>query len=146
MEPFLPKEMKDRRKKPTPMFSRYTLNGRRKGFSETSGFPKEGYVDRYTPGMLFFLVLLGGLNCLDSLFTMKILHHGGRELNPIMDALISLVGEKFWIWKFVLVSICSVIICLHSHYKPVKVAIVLLCTLYVVLIGYQLIGLNLLGI
>lgn len=136
----------ERRKKPTPMISRYTLNGRRQGFSGKPGLPQAGYVDRYHPGVLFFLVLLAGLNCLDSFLTMKILAFGGRELNPIMDFLIALTGEKFWIWKFGLVSLCSVILCLHIHFKLVKQVLVLICILYVIVIGYQLVGLHILNL
>ena len=133
--------MEDRRKKPTPMLSPYIFNGRRKGFSKQNGFPKEGYVDHYGPALLFFLVLILGLNCLDSFFTLRILHYGGRELNPIVESIITLLGEKFWIWKFAIISFCSIILCLHSQYKGVKIAIWLLCVLYIGLIGYQLIGL-----
>jgi hypothetical protein len=135
-----PKE--DRRRQPTPMLSPYTLSGRRKGFSDQNGLPKEGYVDHYGPALLALLVLISGLNCLDCFFTMKILSHGGQELNPIVEPIIALLGEKFWVWKFAIISFSSVILCLHSQYKRVKIAILLLCFLYIGLIGYQLIGLT----
>jgi hypothetical protein len=99
-------------------------------------------VDHYGPALLFFLVLLLGLNCLDSFFTLKILHYGGKELNPIVESIIALVGEKFWIWKFAIISFSSIILCLHSQYRGVKIAIRLLCFLYIGLICYQLIGLT----
>jgi hypothetical protein len=134
--------IEDRRRQPTPMLSPYTLKGRRKGFSNQEGFPKEGYVDHYGPALLAVLVLISGLNCLDSLFTLKILHYGGRELNPIVESMIALLGEKFWIWKFAVISFSSIILCLHSQYKGVKIAILLLCFLYIGLIVYQLIGLT----
>ncbi len=134
--------MEDRRRKPTPMLSPYTLNGRRKEFSNQEGFPKEGYVDHYGPALLVFLVLILGLNCLDSFFTLKILQYGGRELNPIVESIIALLGEKFWVWKFAIISFSSIILCLHSQYKGVKIAIRLLCFLYIGLIGYQLIVLT----
>jgi hypothetical protein len=134
----------DRRKRPTPILSRYTLNGRRQGFIGAPGLPKEGYVDRYGPEVLFALVLLSGLNCLDSFLTMKILALGGRELNPVMDFLIGLTGEKFWLWKFFAVSLCSVFLCLHVHFKRVKWVIAFICLLYLIVITYQLVGLHLL--
>jgi hypothetical protein len=132
----------DRRRQPTPMLSPYTLNGRRKGFSDQKDLPQEGYVDHYGPSLLALLVLISGLNCLDSFFTMKIMHLGGQELNPIVESAMILLGEKFWLWKFALISFSSIILCLHSHYKRVKIAILLLCFLYIGLIGYQLIGLT----
>jgi hypothetical protein len=128
----------DRRKQPTPILSRYTVWGRRK---DLIGLPKERYVDRYSPRLLLFLILMIGLNYLDACFTMMILENGGQELNPIVGAAIDLLGEKFWIWKFVVVSFSSVILCLHSQDIRIKIVIALLCSLYVGLVSYQLIGL-----
>ena len=99
-------------------------------------------MDHYGPALLALLVLILGLNCLDSFFTLKILHHGGKELNPIVEPIIFLLGEKFWVWKFAIISFSSIILCLHSQYKGVKIAIMLLCFLYIGLIIYQLIGLT----
>jgi hypothetical protein len=128
----------DRRKQPTPILSRYTIWGRRKGLL---GFPNERYVDRYSPRLLLFLVLMVGLNCLDSCFTLMILEKGGQELNPIVESAIYFLGEKFWIWKFIIVSFSSIILCLHSQDKKVKIVILLLCSFFLVLVSYQLIGL-----
>lgn len=132
----------DRRSRPTPMISRYTLTGRRKGSCEQNGFPKERYVDCYSPTLLFFLVLIIGLNCLDSFFTMKILQNNGGELNPIVESTMTFLGEKFWIWKFAVVSFSSVILCLHSRFVRVKIAIIFLCYLYLGLVNYQILGLT----
>jgi hypothetical protein len=131
----------DRRKQPTPILSRYTLGGRRADFHGEIGVPKERYVDRYSPSLLFALLLIVGLNYLDSCFTMMILENGGREINPLVESIIFLLGEKFWIWKFVLVSFSAIILCLHSHYRGVKMAIVLISFLYVALVSYQIFGL-----
>jgi hypothetical protein len=128
----------DRRKQPTPILSRYTIWGRRK---DLMGLPNERYVDRYSPRLLLFLILMVGLNYLDACFTMMILENGGQELNPIVGAAIDLLGEKFWIWKFVVVSFSSVILCLHSQDIRIKIIIALLCSFYVGLVSYQLIGL-----
>lgn len=131
----------DRRRQPTPMLSRHTLRGWRQGFSEKMGLPKERYVDRYSPVLLSCLILIVGLNILDSCFTMMILENGGRELNPIVESIIIFFGGGFWIWKFVIVSFSSIILCLHSQFMGVKIAIFLLCSLFVGLVTYQFIGL-----
>ena len=128
----------DRRLQPTPILSRYSIWGRRKVLI---GLPKERYVDRYSPRLLLFLILMVGLNYLDACFTMMILENGGRELNPIVGSAIDLLGEKFWIWKFVVVSFSSIILCLHSQDIRIKIVIFLLCSLYAGLVAYQLIGL-----
>ncbi len=136
----------DRRRQPTPILSRYTIWGRRKGFLGKIDLFEERYVDRYNPSLLFFLVLIIGLNYLDACFTMMILENGGHELNPIVESSILLLGDRFWIWKFCIVSFSSVILCLHSQYKKVKIAILLLCFFYVGLVSYQLIGLMIFNI
>lgn len=89
--------LKDRRKKPTPILSRYTFWGRRKDFRRKSDKERGGYVDRYSPGILFFMTLIVGLNILDAIFTTMILDLGGYELNPIVRSVIFLYGDKFWL-------------------------------------------------
>ena len=120
----------------------YSRQGRRKSSFGERVYSELCLMDHYSPRLLFFLVLIIGLNYLDSCFTLMILEKGGRELNPIVESAIGLWGEKFWIWKFAIVSVSSVILCLFSRYKRVKIAIVLVSFLYLVLVSYQLIGLN----
>ena len=132
----------DRRLRPTPIVSRYIFWGRRKGFRRQADRRRGGYVDRYHPGLLFFLILISGLNILDSSFTMMILDYGGREVNPIVEAVMNLWGDGFWIWKFAIVSASLVILCLHSKYRMAKTAIVSLSLLYSGVVSYQMILLS----
>ena len=132
----------DRRLRPTPIVSRYIFWGRRKGFRRQADRRQGGYVDRYHPGLLFFLILISGLNILDSSFTMMILDYGGREVNPIVEAVMNLWGDGFWIWKFAIVSASLVILCLHSKYRMAKTAIVSLSLLYSGVVSYQMILLS----
>lgn len=131
----------DRRRQPTPIIGRYTLRGRRRNFRRKDDLPKWRYVDRYNPRLLTIIILIFGLNCLDSFFTWVILKNGGRELNPLVASTINLWGENFWVWKLAIVSFCSIILCLHSQFKRVKIAIFLLCFLYLGLVFYQFSGL-----
>jgi hypothetical protein len=126
-----------------PMLIEYFSEGRRKGSFGERVYAELCLRDHYSPKLLFFLILIIGLNYLDACFTMMILEKGGRELNPVVELAIGLWGEKFWIWKFAIVSVSAVILCLFSQYKRVKIAIVLVSFLYLVLVSYQLIGLNL---
>jgi len=130
--------LKDRRKKPTPILSRYTFWGRRKDFSRKSDKERGGYVDRYSPGILFFMTLIVGLNILDAIFTTMILDLGGHELNPIVRSVIFLYGDKFWLWKFGVVSASLIILCLHSKFRIVKPIIFSITLIYLAVISYQL--------
>jgi hypothetical protein len=130
--------LKDRRQKPTPLFSRHTFLGKRKTIRRKIDQEHGSYVDRYSSPLLTLLVLIVGFNVLDSLFTMMILDSKGYEVNPIVGAVIELHGEKFWIWKFGIVSFCLVLLCLHSSFKWIRSVIVVLSSIYLAVVIYQL--------
>ncbi len=129
---------KDRRKQATPGLSRYSPFGQRKGFRRRSDQEKGGYVDRYSPRLLFILVLIAGLNVLDALLTMMILELEGFEANPVVLSAMCLYGENFWIWKYAVVSVCLILLCLHSWYRPVKPILVGIGFIYLATAFYQL--------
>lgn len=128
----------DRRKQPTPALSRYTLFGRRQAIRRKSDQVRGCYVDRYNSSTLLLVVLLFGLNVLDALFTMMILEAKGVELNPVIGAVIAIHGHNFWIWKFFIVSISSILLCLHSKFRMVKTVLVCICTIYIAVVVYQI--------
>ncbi len=91
----------------------------------------------YGRDLLLALILTVGLNVLDSLFTMIILEEGGKEVNPIVRAAIAAWGDRFWIWKFALVSVNLVLLCLLSHMRIVRTVIFGICFIYIAVIMYQ---------
>ncbi|MBP1712931.1 MAG: hypothetical protein H6Q43_1555 [Deltaproteobacteria bacterium] len=78
-----------------------------------------------------------GLNVLDSLFTMIILESGGWEVNPIVRSAIEVYGDKFWVWKFSIVSVNLILLCLHSRFRHVNKVIFGITILYLGIITYQ---------
>jgi hypothetical protein len=131
------RDLSDRRRNPTPILSRYTLWGRRMSFRRQEERSKGGYVDRYSSGLLLLLLALLSLNAFDAVFTIFILDCGGREVNPLMGALISYCGEQFWIWKFLLVAAAVLFLCLHSQFPRVKSALWAVTFVYGGIILYQ---------
>ena len=131
------RSFRDRRSQPTPLLSRYTLWGRRKTLRRKEDQERGGYVDRYDSRLLFFIVLIVGLNVLDSLFTMIILDCGGWEINPIVCSAIEIYGDQFWVWKYLLVSFNLILLCLHSRFRHVNKAIMWITLLYLGVIFYQ---------
>ena len=129
---------KDRRKQPTPGISRFTLWGRRRTFRRKEDQERGGYVDHYHPGLLILLTLAVGLTVLDALFTMIILDDGGWEMNPVVRSVIQLYGDRFWIWKFVIVSISLTLLCIHSKFRFVIPVILGVITISVLVILYQI--------
>jgi hypothetical protein len=128
---------KDRRKRPTPGLSRYTFLGRRKSIRRKAELKQGGYVDRYSSVLFFVLISIIGLNVLDALFTLMILDLKGWEANPVVSSVITLYGTKFWIWKFSIVSVSLVLLCIHSRFRLVKELIIAIGCLYVMVVAYQ---------
>jgi hypothetical protein len=123
------------------MLSRYTLWGRRKGFRRAEDLTQNRYVDRYDSIWLLPLVFIVGLNCLDYFFTIIILENNLTDLNTIVAAVIQYCKWDFLTWKFGIVSLGALIMCLHSQYVKVKIAIIGIFLLYLGVVGYQYIGL-----
>ena len=137
MGEFNRRAIRDRRKNPTPVFSRFTLWGRRKTFRRKIDRQRGGYVDHYNGLLLLFLISAVALNILDALITIMILDLGGWEVNPIVRSAIEVYGDKFWVWKFVIVSACAVFLCLHCKFKRAKLIIVFLNIYYIFVVFFN---------
>jgi hypothetical protein len=130
--------LKDRRNQPTPALSRFTPCGRRKAFRRKEDRGRGGYVDRYHLGLLIPLTLAVGLTLLDALFTMMILDDGGWEINPVVRSVIQLYGDRFWIWKFVIVFLPLTLLCLHSKFRLVTPVLLSIVSINIIVILYQI--------
>jgi len=129
--------LKDRRRHPTHGLSRFILRGQRSSFRRKEDQGTGGYVDRYGPGLLSILVLILGLNVLDAFLTMLILEDGGSEMNPVVCSAIQLYGDRFWVWKFVMVSVPLILLCLHSKFRLVIPVLLGISAIYVTVILFQ---------
>ncbi len=110
-----------------------------------AGLLRSSLAVHYSPDLLIALTLISGLNVLDAFFTMIILDQGGREVNPLVQLAMDAWGDRFWIWKFIVVSANIVLLCLCSHLKYVKAFIFGICFLYAAVVMYQILFLNLQG-
>jgi len=130
--------LKDRRKQPTAALNRFTLLGLRRTFRREGDKKRGGYVDRYGSGLLFLLILVVGLNVLDALFTIMILDKGGWELNPIVRSAIEVYRDGVWIWKFAVVTVPLILLCLHSKFRFTKTILLGVTIIYIGAVLYQL--------
>lgn len=130
--------LNDRRQRPTPVLSRFILRGRRRSFRRKEDQERGGYVDRYDSGLLFPIVLIAGLNILDALLTMMILEDGGLEMNPIVHSVIQIYGDRFWIWKFAMVSVSLILLCLHNKFRFAIPAMLGASAIYVTVVLFQI--------
>ena len=95
-------------------------------------------MDRYHSGLLFILTMVVGLNILDAWFTMMILENGGSEINPVVRSVIELYGNRFWVWKYAIVSFPLVFLCLHSKFRLVIPIILGISAINIIVILYQI--------
>jgi len=81
--------------------------------------------------------LILGLNVLDAFLTMMILENGGEEANPVVHSAMQFYGDRFWIWKFLLVSIPLILLCLHRKFPLVMPVLLGISAIYTAVILYQ---------
>jgi len=81
--------------------------------------------------------LILGLNVLDAFLTMMILENGGEEANPVVRSAMQFYGDRFWIWKFFLVSIPLILLCLHRKFPLVMPVLLGISAIYTAVILYQ---------
>ncbi len=136
------RRIKDRRNQPTPGLSRYIFLGRRRNLRRNPDQERGGYTDCYSEELFLILILIVGLNILDSLFTLIILDRGGWEVNPIVRSVIELYGDGFCIWKFFIISISLFFLCLHSNFRGVKSLIKATGFIYAAVVLYQIYLIN----
>ena len=105
----------DRRRSPTRPFSRYIFKGRRKHARrvlENWNY----YVDRYEARYLALVLSIVVLCVFDAYFTLKIIHFGGKELNPLVIKFLDKFPELSLIMKYLVTVISLVIILVHKNF------------------------------
>ncbi|MEW6741644.1 MAG: DUF5658 family protein [Planctomycetota bacterium] len=132
------RQLADRRCRPTPLFSRYTLSGGRRAAARREG-ERALYVDRYRRRLLVALVAMLLLSCADAFCTLWIVNRlGGSEANPLMDWMLGRSSFAFVASKTLLTASGIVVLCLHKNFPGVKTAITALLLTYISVGCYHL--------
>ena len=126
----------ERRSKPTPAFSLYTIMGRRRYPGRREGDPP-GYVDLYHPLLFFILLLIIFLSVADAHLTLDALSMGCKEINPIMNAALGLGMKSFVAIKVFITGLGVGLLCMHKAFPRVKWIILAVLAGYVLLISYH---------
>lgn len=105
------------------------------------------YTDIYEKwvGAIFIFIIV--LSATDAFLTLKILDKGGKELNPVMDALLEIDNSVFFIGKLTLTLACLLFVLVHINFKllglvSMRKILAFLFVLYSCLIGYEVILLS----
>ena len=125
----------DRRRKPTPILSRYTLWGQRKDVRRDEDRKRHIYVDRYSPRFFLLLMAILLLGTADAFLTLHHVHmNNAEELNPIMDFFLGIGPKIFFNVKYVLTALCLTVLCLHKNLPIVKYLLGLVLLIYFVIV------------
>lgn len=128
----------DRRKRPTPRFSKYAVVGGRRRAIRRADEREGGFVDLYSPALLCALGWIVLLNLADTFFTLVHLQAGGIELNPVADMLLRTGRIGFVLWKSALIGVALLILCVHKNFILARVGIWTAAGTYTLLVLYHL--------
>jgi len=124
--------------RPTPMFSSFSLRGRRIRIRRDTDLLRGRYVDRSTGRHLVFVVLLLLFVSLDALSTLFIIERGGSEVNPLMDATLRRGVGWFLLVKLGPLPLAFALLSVHRYFSWVKVALGALVAIYGALMLYHM--------
>ncbi len=110
------RESSDRRDKPTRMFSRYTLFGRRRQNRRGSDPSIRYYVDWISGPYLKVLIAVAAFIIIDAFSTLHIMDNGGGEANPLMDWMIQRGVGWFIFVKFCTALVGFMVLAVHRFF------------------------------
>ena len=125
----------DRRNRPTPVLSRYSFFGGRRGIGGQSG---SSYYDRYPTCAWVVLTSFLLLNILDAHFTLIYIQRGGEEANPIAAGLLDIGMWSFIGIKAFGVGLGAVIFCILNDFKNARIGVFAALVFYQLLFFYHL--------
>lgn len=132
------RDIGERRRRPTPMFSRFTLRGRRTRIRRDTDMLRGRYIDRSTGRHLALILLLMIFITLDAMSTLYILDNGGTEVNPLMERALQRGVGWFLMIKLGPLPIAFLLLSIHRYFVWVKSALILLVVIYGTLALYHL--------
>jgi uncharacterized protein DUF5658 len=131
------RQLPDRRKRPTPLLSRYCISGRRRG-ARRRDEARNSYVDRYDVPMAAAALLIVLLSILDAYYTLNYLSRGGRELNPVAQSFIDFGPRTFVIMKGIVTGSCVLFLIVHKNFSVVRHVLTVVLSFYTLLLCYHL--------
>ncbi|MFO0984727.1 MAG: DUF5658 family protein [Planctomycetota bacterium] len=113
----------DRRQRPTPLISRYSLYGGRRHHARRGDERETAYVDLYEPRLVLFLLTFFVLTVIDSVSTVAFLQIGGKEINPVAIWMLSKGPRFFVVLKGALTAVLIVFAMMHKNFRHSRYAI-----------------------
>lgn len=127
----------DRRSRPTPRFSRFTLWGGRRRAGRRAGETEGIFVDQYSGRLLLVMLWIALMNAGDSFFTLLHLQSGGIELNPVAAAMLETGRLGFVLLKSLVITIPLIVLTLHKSFPLARLGIWTAAAAYTALLAYH---------
>jgi hypothetical protein len=129
----------DRRRRTTPLISRYTLTGgRRRTVRRVTDRGRHLLVDFYSPKLMIVLLAILLFNYIDSYLTLTLLKKGlVVEANPFMSFHLENGISPFVINKGLITAASLTILCIFKHFKFAKIGLALSLIAYVSIVLYE---------
>lgn len=128
----------DRRRRPTPRFSRFAFLGGRRG-SVRRGEEREGsFVDRYGTFVAFLVAWVALMNAGDSGFTLEHMQAGGIEVNPVAQALLETGRFGFVLSKALLMTLALFVLVVHKNFALARWGLAISAVTYTLLNLYHI--------
>ena len=105
----------DRRQEKTPLFSKYSLKGRRIALRREDDRLKLFVPDRHSPKTFAIILTIVMLSMLDAILTLELIGRGASELNPIMDYYLNFGPLVFFWTKYLLTFASTLLILFHQE-------------------------------
>ncbi len=128
----------DRRQRPTPMLSRWSIAGGRRRGARRAEEAEGAFVDIYSLRVLMVLGLLLALNLLDAHFTLLFLARGGEEGNPFAVWLLEYGPAVLIAAKGLGVGLGALLFCMLKNFPNARLGVVLALGFYQLLLFYHL--------
>lgn len=128
----------DRRRRPTPILSRYSLWGGRRRQPRRAGQRPDSFVDLYSLRTWIALSVFMVLNLLDSHFTLIYLQRGGEEGNPVAIALLESGMSTFILVKGSGIGVAALLFCVLKNFRNGRIGVFIALVLYQALLVYHL--------
>ena len=134
------RRLSDRRKSPTPMFSRYTLyGGRRKEIRRVEDRKTHRYVDVYSPWLLLILLSIVLISCIDAYLTLLMIENKiVLEGNPVMAYYLDFGAITFFVVKYSFTALSVIILCVLKNSFVSRAGLFAAMFIYLVVVLYEL--------
>lgn len=122
------------------MFSWHAWFGGRRRAARRAEERVGSFVDLHGPALFLVVIGIVALNLLDAWFTLLFLSHGGREMNPVVQALLDL-GYGPWpflVFKTFGIGACVLFLTVTKNFRPARLGMAFVLVGYLVLLGWHL--------